>query len=110
MARNSGFGDPADARPPLETPAASGERLGKPEISPIETPVSAPAGHPIAVGFGRLVNLPEGFRQECSWCEAVLVEGPPGASTSHGICVECAKKFLVEWNRPINAPSSEVIR
>jgi hypothetical protein len=33
------------------------------------------------------------LRVVCAWCRRVLVEGDPGAKTSHGLCPTCAKRF-----------------
>lgn len=52
---DGGHGDPTDARPAIDPVPASGERLS--QTSPIEAPVSTPAGHPIASELGRLANL-----------------------------------------------------
>jgi hypothetical protein len=34
------------------------------------------------------------LRLQCSWCRRVLVEGTPGAATSHGICPPCVEKLF----------------
>jgi hypothetical protein len=31
------------------------------------------------------------FTIKCAWCTETLVEGPPGAPISHGICRPCSK-------------------
>ena len=35
----------------------------------------------------------------CAWCKKILHQGPPGATVTHGICKECAKKILVEYEK-----------
>lgn len=32
------------------------------------------------------------LREICGWCKAVIVDGPPNAPVTHGICPKCVKK------------------
>jgi hypothetical protein len=34
------------------------------------------------------------LRLVCAYCQRVLVEGTPGAHTSHGICPPCVEKLF----------------
>jgi hypothetical protein len=39
---------------------------------------------------GATASRADVLRVVCSWCKRALVEGDPGAPTSHGICPDCA--------------------
>jgi len=44
------------------------------------------------------------FKVVCSWCKAVLVEGDPGAPTTHSCCPDCVAKVLDDAGLPPAIP------
>jgi hypothetical protein len=39
------------------------------------------------------VHYHPSMRYRCAWCGEILSPGPPGAPTSDGICVPCARRY-----------------
>ncbi len=39
----------------------------------------------------------EGFKVECSWCEAIIRRD--NVKDSHGMCLKCYARMLSEYNR-----------